>query len=147
MAALDIVSPRLRINSNPETLQPQPTHFGVVNAQDATSVTVIWDNLLVTALTGLAAIADANLDEIVNATAGTLSTFAGRWVRRISDPNNTAQDPSGGTQRDFDGKVIGAYGRTALDTGDPAVDFLLVVNDDGVYFEDVASRWVVDPNR
>lgn len=147
MAVGDIVTPRITVNSNPATLQQQPPHFGIIDVETLPALSVLWDNLIVAALTGLAALADANLD-VVSAPSVATSSFFGRWVRRVVNPNAATLDPSGGASREFDGKVIAAYGRRPLETPlAPVVDFLLVVNDDGVYFEDVATRWVIDPNR
>lgn len=147
MAVGDIVSPQISVNSNPATLQQEPPHFGIVDVEAIPLLTVLWDNLSVSALTALAALADAGLDRISTPVGATVATYVGRWVRRITDPNNTTNDPSGGTSREFDGKVVAAYGRTPLAAPGTPVEYLLVVTDDEVYIEDIASRWVVDPTR
>ena len=75
------------------------------------------------------------------------TTFLGRWVRRITG-TNTQVDASGGTSREFDGRVVTLYQRRPLEDDEATpVDFLLVENDDGTFIEDVASRFVVANDR
>lgn len=153
----DIVSPRIRLPlpSDPQVLINQPPVFGIVDAVTTsggcipvvTSINVLWANLTYFQSGTITKVDDANLDLILKATSLVTSTFLGRWVRRITG-TNTQVDKSGGTSREFDGKVVAIYQRQPLeDSTAPAIDYLLVECDDGTFIEDVASRFVVDTNR
>jgi hypothetical protein len=149
MAVSDIVSPHIRVNQDPQTLHDQPPTFGILAEESMAfpgSLRILWDSMTVADLV-VAALADANLDKITSATAAVIDNLIGRYVVRVTGTTNLDLDPSGGTSREYAGKVVAIYQRTRLGSMDTPVDFVLVQTDDGTFYEDVASRWVPVENR
>lgn len=142
MAAGDVVSPRLN-QTTPSSVEPQPTHFGKITAHAAPGApTVLWDTGLSTVM---AATSDANLglDVIETAEDATLASFAGQTVVRIASSGPTADDPSGGTSREFAGLVVAIYKRTPLGATPGSGNDCLLVKSGDTFFEDVATEFVV----
>lgn len=146
----------------PSILQAQPPTFG--NVLEVTGagpfvIRVLWDNTNEASLT-VTDIEDSNLDRITNGDAseverlfGTISASAPhvnpRWVRHKSPVGDDTIDPSGGTSRSFDGTVVAVYRRTPVQEDDPSVGqtFCCICTEDGLFFEDVSTEFVVDENR
>jgi hypothetical protein len=88
----------------------------------------------------------SGLDLISAPSPSTVSRLQGRWVRRVTG-NNIQVDPSGGTSREFDGKVVNLYARSQLGSSDTPIDYCLAQCNDGTFIEDVATRFVADQTR
>jgi hypothetical protein len=150
--------------TNPSLLQAQPPTFGNVMTVDEAGpivVSVLWDNTLAATITS-AAEGDTNLDRITNGDPEEVQRLLGtarnspKWVRHKAPSGDASSDPSGGTSRSFDGRVVAVYKRTPVeDVPDPLPDppvfpgstFCTIKTNDGAYFEDVSSAFVVDPTR
>src|SRR6185369_16310304 len=126
--ALKVVAVRIQSTSSAPTqapsMQPQPPAFGNVTAEAAgppLTRTILWDDTLVTTVTG-DALADLNLDVIEDAVQATVDTFLGNYAIRIASGGAQSTDASGGTSRAFRGLVVAVYKRTHIEdvagTGD-----------------------------
>lgn len=166
LAATDIVSPRITGDPavalpsaqgqqiKPSILQAQPPTFGnVLTFAGPATVRVAWDNTLDSTITS-AALADTNLDRITDGEPNEVIRLLGanrsapKWVRHKSPTGDPSVDPSGGTSRAFDGRVVSVYRRTPAENADEdGQTFCTIKTDQGAYFEDVSTEFVVDPRR
>lgn len=142
----------LRITqSSPTSQQLQPPQFGVVTDDtNPLSQVVRWATTVEATIAG-AALADLNLDVIMEASAATKSKFNGRTVLRIASTGPKQGDPAGGTSREFVGTVIAVYRRTPLENlpvppGQVGPEYLLVKTGD-MYIEDLATQFAVLKDR
>jgi len=143
-AVNDTVSSRL-LNNNPATLHDQPPLFGKVAAVDVGGVPtrIIWLNG-VNYVPVVAAIADLMLDTIL---APTTPVLLGQYVIHITGTNVTL-DPSGGTSREYDGRVVQLHRRRPIEDDQAAsVDCCIIMTDHGTFFEDRTSQFVALPGR
>jgi hypothetical protein len=171
LAATDIVSPRITGDPavalpsaqgqqiKPSILQAQPPTFGnVLTFSGPATVRVLWDNTLDGSILA-AALADTNLDRITDGEATEVQRLLGgppsgavgsapKWVRHKAPRGDSTTDPSGGTSRSYDGRVVSVYRRTpAENAAEDGDTYCTIKTDDGAYFEDVSTEFVVDPTR
>ena len=143
-AVNDTVSSR-PLNNNPATLNDQPPLFGKVATVDVGGVPtrIIWLNGQNYAPV-VAAIADLVLDTILSPTN---TLLLGQYVIHITGTNVTL-DPSGGTSREYGGRVVQLHRRRPIeDDQAAAVDYCVIMTDNGTFFEDRTSQFVVVPGR
>ncbi len=157
----------------PSILQAQPPRFGNVMTFSqagappfATQVVVLWDNdfpaqFSTDGASAAEALANTCLDRITNGDASEIERLLGssnpatprpspRWVRHKAPGSyGGPNDPSGGASRSFDGTVVAVYRRTPVEEADPTTGdtFCCIRTQDGLFFEDVSSEFVVDDTR
>jgi hypothetical protein len=168
LAATDIVGPRITGDPavalpsaqgqqiKPSILQAQPPTFGNVltftENNGNVTLRVLWDNTIEAEFT--AVLDETNLDRITDGEGTEVIRLLGanriapKWVRHKAPAGDPSVDPSGGTSRAFDGRVVSVYRRTpAENEDDDGQTFCTIKTDQGAYFEDVSTEFVVDPRR
>lgn len=140
MAQGDVISERIN-QVSPSSIQPQPTHFGIITAHAAPGApTVLWDTALIEVM---AAADDASLflDVIEDASQVNIDEFTGRTVLRIAPAGAEPGDVAGGTSREFVGTVVAIYKRTPLGDAPGSGDDYLLVKSGDLFFEDLAAQF------
>jgi hypothetical protein len=150
-----VVAPRIAIGS-PSAQQSQPPRWGiafVVAAGPPILIDILWED-------GLRSQAqadnetDLHLDIIEDATQANVDLFQGTMALRkgpgapFVGPTGLVVDAAGGTSREFAGRVVSVHKRTPSQSqAGSGQDFVLIQASPNLYYEDLASQFVVLTNR